>query len=194
MALVDMSRTGFIQRLVITGVVGLALLQAPPAAAQQSTVDFTVSGTSTIRGWTCEVSGTSQVTQGSSAPAPGFATGVQTATLTVPVSAFECPNEEMTGHLLEALKPDEFSEITFELEGYEASGQQTEATGALTIMGVTQPVSFPVALTPSGAGVEIEGDVRLDMTTYGVEPPVVMLGLMSVRPQIRIEFKGLITP
>jgi len=32
------------------------------------------------------------------------------------------------------------------------------------------------------------------MTAYGVEPPVVMLGLMRVRPQIRIRFSGIITP
>ena len=41
---------------------------------------------------------------------------------------------------------------------------------------------------------KIEGDVRLDMTTYGVEPPTVMLGMMRVRPQIRIEFSGVVTP
>ena len=32
------------------------------------------------------------------------------------------------------------------------------------------------------------------MTAYGVEPPVVMLGLMRVRPRIRIQFSGIIAP
>ncbi|MCH7856721.1 MAG: hypothetical protein IIB37_08210, partial [Gemmatimonadetes bacterium] len=54
--------------------------------------------------------------------------------------------------------------------------------------------SFPLSLTPSGSGVRIAGEVALDMTDYGVEPPVVMLGLMRVRPQIRIQFSGMITP
>ncbi|MCH7750488.1 MAG: YceI family protein [Acidobacteria bacterium] len=185
--------TGFVPR-VIAACAGVALLQGLPAAAQPSTVDFTVSGTSTIRGWTCSVSGTVQVTLGSAEPAPGFAAGIQTATLTVPVNDFECPSEEMTEHLLEAMKADQFAEITFQLELYDVSGRQAEATGALTITGVTQPVNFPVSLTPTGEGVEIEGDLRLDMTTFGVEPPVVMLGLLRVRPQIRIEFAGLVTP
>ena len=101
---------------------------------------------------------------------------------------------QTTQHLLEAMKADEFGEITFRLEPYEVSGQQAQATGALTIVGVTEPVSFPISLTPSGQGVEIEGDLRLEMTTFGVEPPVVMLGLLRVRPQIRIEFAGLVTP
>ena len=138
--------------------------------------------------------GTAELTPGSSTPAPGFADGVQSATLVVPVADFECPDETMTEHLLEAMKPAEFAEITFRLESYEASPRGVEASGALTIHDVTRAVSFPISLTPSGPGVEIAGDVRLDMTAYGVEPPVVMLGLLRVRPQIRIEFAGLVAP
>ena len=172
---------------------GLALLAGSPAAAQ-STVEFTVSGTSTIRGWTCTVSGSAEVAPGSSPPVSGFAEGVQTAALTVPVAEFECPDETMTEHLLEAMKPAEFPEITFRLEGYEASGGGALASGDLTIHAVTSPVSFPISLSPSGAGVEIAGEVSLDMTAYGVEPPVVMLGLLRVRPQVRIQFEGLVVP
>ena len=187
-------RTSLLRRLVTAVCAGLALLAASPAVAQPSAVEFTVSGTSTIRGWTCTVAGTAAVTPGSSAPVPGFADGVQSAALTVPVANFECPDEMMTEHLFEAMKPDEFAEITFQLESYEASGEGAQASGALTIQNVTQPVSFPISLTPSGTGVAIAGEVGLDMTTYGVEPPVVMLGLMRVRPQIRIEFNGLVIP
>ena len=181
-------------RFVVAVLAGLALLQGAPAAAQQSRIDFSVSGRSTIRGWTCSVSGTAEVTPGGSEPAPGFSAGVRAATLTVPVNDFECPDDEMKDHLLEAMRADEFAEITFRLESYEVSGQQAQATGTLTILDATKPVTFPISLSPSGAGVEIEGELRLDMTTYGVEPPVVMLGLLRVRPQITIEFTGLLAP
>ncbi|MDO8681380.1 MAG: hypothetical protein Q7R30_22915 [Acidobacteriota bacterium] len=71
---------------------------------------------------------------GSAQPAaPGFANGVQAATVTVPVKAFKCPNDEMTQHLLEAMKADKFSEIVYRLERYEVKGGQTQATGTLTI-------------------------------------------------------------
>ncbi len=173
---------------------GAALLAPARVAAQASAVDFTVSGTSTIRGWTCAVTGTAEVTPGSSTPAPGFADGVESAVLTVPVADFECPDEEMTEHLQDAMRPDEFAEITFRLDSYEASSQGAEASGALTIQGVTRPVSFPISLTPAASGVEIAGELRLDMTQYGVEPPVVLLGLLRVRPQIRIQFEGLVSP
>ena len=194
MGALDMSSRWRFARLVTTVLAGLALLQAAPAAAQSSGVEFAVSGTSTIRGWTCSVSGSAEVTPGASAPVPGFDTGIQTATLTVPVNGFDCPEEEMREHLLEALQADEFDEITFRLESYAVSGPQAQATGSLTILDATAPVTFPISLSASGTGVEIEGELRLDMTTYGVEPPVVMLGLLRVRPQIRIEFSGLITP
>ncbi len=187
-------RTGFSLRFVTAVCLGFALLVGSPAAAQPSTVEFTVSGTSTIRGWTCTVSGTAEVAPGSSSPAPGFAEGVRSASLTVPVADFDCPDETMIEHLLDAMKPAEFPEITFELEGYEASGGGARASGALTIQAVTSPVSFPISLSPSGGGVEIAGEVSLDMTAYGVEPPVVMLGLLRVRPQIRIQFEGLVVP
>lgn len=188
------SRTRLMLRFATAVAACFALLAGSPAAAQQSAVDFTVSGTSTVRGWTCSVSGTAAVTPGSSAPAPGFDSGVQAATLTVPVADFECPDETMTEHLMDAMKPTEFAEITFRLDGYEASGAGAEASGALTILGVTRPVSFPLSLTPSGAGVAIAGEVGLDMTEYGVEPPVVLLGLLRVRPEIRIQFEGTVVP
>lgn len=188
------SRKRFPARFVTAVAMGLALLAGSPAAAQESNVDFTVSGTSTVRGWTCSVSGTAAVAPGSSTPAPGFADGVQSAMLTVPVADFECPDETMTEHLMDAMKPAEFAEITFQLDGYEASGGGADARGALTILGVTRPVSFPISLTPSSTGITIAGEVGLDMTEYGVEPPVVLLGLLRVGPEIRIQFEGLVIP
>ena len=58
-------------------------------------------------------------------------------------------------------------------------------------------VRIPTTLRPMAGGastVQVEGSTRLDMTKFGVEPPVVMLGLLTVGPQIRIEFKGVVAP
>jgi polyisoprenoid-binding protein YceI len=187
------SRRGIAPGLAVGACVGLVVLLSSPAAAQQSSVDFSVSGTSTIRSWTCTVKGSVQVTPGTGSPAvPGFANGVQSATLTVPVKAFTCPNEEMTQHLLETMHPDKFPEITYRLEKYEVKGGQAQATGTVTINGVSAPLAMPVVLKASGQALQIEGNTRLDMTKFGVEPPVVMLGLLKVGPQIRIEFKGVV--
>jgi polyisoprenoid-binding protein YceI len=90
------------------------------------------------------------------------------------------------------MKADKFSEIVFRLDKYDVKGGQTQATGTLTITGVTQPISLPIALNTANKNLQIEGNTRLDMTKFGVDPPVVMAGLLKVGPQIRIEFKGTI--
>ena len=181
-------------RVVATAFVGLAPLHGTPLAAQQGTIDFTVSGNSTVRGWTCTVKGAAQVATGSGAAARGFDRGVQTATITVPLEAFVCPEAEMRQHLLEAMRATEFPQITFRLDTYQPGGQGAVANGSLTILDRTQPVSVPLTLTPGAGSVQIQGELPLDMTTYGVEPPVVMLGMLRVRPQIRIAFTGTVTP
>jgi polyisoprenoid-binding protein YceI len=175
-------------------VAGLILAGLPAAAAAQSTVDFTISGTSTVRNWTCNAQGTVAVTPAAAGTAvPGFATGVQTATVTVPLKNFRCPNEEMTQHLNEAMQSDTFPEIVYRLDKYAMAGGQAQATGTMTIKGNSQPVSFPVTLTPSDKGVQVDGNTRLDFATFGLEPPTVFLGMLKVGPQVRIAFKGLVT-
>jgi len=171
--------------------IGLAILPRP-AIAQQPNVDFSVSGTSTIRGWTCTVKGVMAATPGSGKAAPGFPNGVQTATVTVQVKNFQCPEDEMRQHLMDAMKPDKFPEIVYKLEKYDVAGAQAQATGSITVGGVTAPIAFPIALKAVPEGVQIEGETPLDMTKFGIEPPVVMLGMLKVRPQIRIAFKGVI--
>lgn len=187
------TRWGVIPGQAMVCCAALVVLQAHSAIAQQPNVDFSVSGTSTIRSWTCTVKGVLAVTAGTGAqPAPGFPNGVQTATLTVQVKAFTCPNEEMTQHLFDAMKPNTFPEIVYRLEKYEVTGARAQAKGTITIGGVTAPTDFPIALKTSPESVQIEGNTRIDMTKFGIDPPVVMLGLLKVGPQIRIEFKGVV--
>lgn len=188
------ARPATLPRVLAAGAVGLVFFfGGGQAGAQQASVEFTVSGNSTIRSWTCQVPAATQASFGSSTALPGLDRGVESATLTVQLQDFVCPEEEMREHLLEAMRAAEFPEITFRLDGYEASEGGVVATGSLTILDSTQSVSFPVSLTPEGSGVRLEGELPLDMTTYGVEPPVVFLGLLRVRPRIRIQFSGVVT-
>ena len=179
------------QRAIVFGMAAVVLQVA--AASAQSTVEFTVSGSSTVRNWTCSAQGVIAVTPGTAAtPVPGFATGVQAATVTVPLKAFKCPNDEMTQHLNEAMKSAEFPEVVYRLEKYDVAGRQAQATGTMTITGVSKPVIVPVMLTASDKGVQVEGNTRLEFATFNLEPPAVFLGMLKVGPQIRISFKGTI--
>jgi hypothetical protein len=185
---------GSAPRFVITAAVLLVGSLASPGA-QQPNLDFTISGTSTIRGWTCTAKGTMSVTPGSGGPSvPGFAKGVQSASVVVPVKAFTCPEAEMTEHLMQAMKPEQFPEIVYKVEKYEVTGERAQVSGTMTIQAKSQPLTVPVTLKSAGAGVSLKGETRLDMTSYGVQPPVVMLGMLKVGPQIRIEFTGTVAP
>jgi hypothetical protein len=94
-----------------------ALLAMAAPAAAQSTVDFSISGSSTVRNWTCNAQGTVAVTPATGGTAaPGFAGGIQGAVVTVPLKAFRCPNDEMTQHLNEAMHSDKFPEIVYRIE------------------------------------------------------------------------------
>lgn len=172
---------------------GLVLGQAGTALAQ-SAVDFTVSGTSTVRSWTCEAKGTLVTTAGSAStqPIPGLDGGVPSATVTVPLKAFKCPNDEMTQHLNEAMHSDKFPEIVYRLEKYDVAGGQATASGTMTVTGVSAPVSVPVRLTATDKGVQVEGNTRLEFATFKLDPPTVFLGMLKVGPQIRVGFKGLV--
>ena len=112
--------------------------------------------------------------------------------MTAPVKDFRCPNDEMQQHLMETMKPEQFPEIVFKLEKYTMAGTIAQTTGTLTIQSTTQPVTLPLTLKASDQGVQIDGNTRLDMTKFGITPPVVMLGLLKVGPEIRIEIKGLL--
>ena len=169
------------------------LLGAAPLEARQSTLDFTVSGSSTVRNWTCTAQGRLTVVAATGgAAAPGFPGGVQRATVTVPIAAFKCPNDEMTQHLSEAMHADKFPEIVYQMDKYTVTGSQAETAGTLTITGVSKPVTVPLTLTPSDAGVAVEGATRLEFASFNLEPPAVFLGMLKVGPQIRLTFKGVL--
>jgi hypothetical protein len=177
----------------VVAVAAGTLLTAAVAAAQTGSVDFTVSGSSTVRNWTCSAQGQLAVTPATAGtPLPGFATGVQSAKVTVPVKAFRCPNDEMTQHLNEAMKADKFPEIVFTLDKYTVAGAQAQASGTMTITGSSQPVTVPVTVQATDKGVQVEGNTRLEFATFGLEPPTVFLGMLKVGPQLRIAFKGVV--
>lgn len=179
------------RRLLVATALSVGL--CAPAHAQTSPIDFTISGSSTVRNWTCSAQGTVAVTPATSGAAvPGFPTGVQGAVVTVPLKAFRCPNDEMTQHLNEAMQSDKFPEIVYRLEKYDLAGGQPQATGTMTITGVSAPVTFPLTLTAAGPGVQVEGNTRVDFAAFKLEPPTVFLGMLKVGPQVRITFKGAI--
>jgi hypothetical protein len=171
------------------------LIQAQPAAPDVAP-RFTITGTSTIRGWSCPAEGTIEVTPGqSSQPVPGFPGGVAAVVMTVPVGAIACEDEEMVAHLRDAFQHEAESAIVYRLERYELTGEKTAtATGTMTIDGVTKPIDLEVTFASSPQGLRTEGTTIIDMTQFNVTPPEVWLGLLKVGKDVQVTFEAILAP
>ena len=64
-----------------------------------------------------------------------------------------------------------------------------EATGPMTILGTTNPITFDIQLVQSADGMRGVGEAELDMTDYGVTPPSVWLGMLNVGEIVTIKFE-----
>ncbi|MBI3402183.1 MAG: YceI family protein [Acidobacteria bacterium] len=185
---------GRISVLVVAMVCAVLSAQAPSAG--QSTATVTISGTSTVRNWSCPAEAAVKVTAGKpGAAAPGFPDGVQSVAFTVPIKAIECDNDTMNEHLRTALKEKAYPQIAYRMSKYAMAGSgAATVTGQLTIAGVTRPVTFDVKLTPSANGLRSQGETNIDMTQYGVTPPKVLLGQLIVGRMVRVKFDAMLQP
>ena len=177
-------------------VLGAALLFPPSLSAQQPTASFEISGTSTVRGWTCPAHGTIEVTPGStSEPVPGFPNGVGSVAITVQVRDIQCPEEQMIEHMREAMEEPEHPEIVYQLEQYRFTSDDTAVTsGSMTIHGVTKPISFEVELERSPGGVRGVGRASLTLTDFGIAPPSLWGGLLNVGNVVEVKFDAALPP
>jgi hypothetical protein len=184
------------RRVSVWGTAVCAVLVAQAPLAGQSSATVTISGTSTVRNWSCPAEAPVKVTPGKSGDAvPGFPSGVQALSFAVPVKDIECDNDLMNGHLRTALKEKTYKQIAYQMKQYTiVSGGLAKVSGQLTIAGVTRPVTFDVKLTPSGGGVRSVGETTIDMTQFAIAPPVVMLGQMKVGKIVRVKFDALLQP
>ena len=188
----------------------LAALVPVVARAQAPTGALAISGSSTMRDWTCREDAMAATATapgrpgapgatplpsarpGSRAAQPAHAPGV---TLTFPVGAIDCSDPGMNEQLQQALKASRYPTITFGLPAAEvaralaAGAQPVQVTGELTIAGETRPVQTRVTVTPTpGHDLQVRGEQSLRMTNFGVKPPVLMLGLLKVRDLVHVAF------
>ena len=120
---------------------------------------------------------------------------MQTVTITVPVKAIACAEEDMVEHLRETLDEPAHPEIICQLERYTMTGNNmATTTGTITIAGVTRPIEFDVRLVSSPDGVRSEGETLIDMTDFSITPPQLSLGMLKVGKVVRVQFDALLRP
>ena len=65
--------------------------------------------------------------------------------------------------------------------------QRVTAVGTLTINGIAQHVEIPATLQASENSVQLQAEWILDITKFGIEPPVFMSVTVSSQQEIRLE-------
>lgn len=170
--------------VLVAALLNTTLLGQGPAA------QFTISGTSTVRGWTCPAEGAMDVILATAAePLPGFPNGLQAVRITVPVKAIMCPEEQMIEHLRESMEEPQHPEIVYELESYRfTSDDSAVASGTLAIHGTTRPVTFEIQLVETSDGVRGVGQTSITLSDFGITPPSLWRGMLNVGDVVEVKF------
>lgn len=161
---------------------------------------MTVSGTSTLHDWASEVKTVKgfvefdenivkkgQIQVGET---------ISAVNIIVPVkSIISARGATMDNKTYKALKSEEHPEIKFELKESKVisssdSDFKVDASGKLTVAGVTKDVSFPAAGKFLGDDkLSFSGAYKLNMVEYDMEPPSAMFGQIETGEEVEIKFE-----
>lgn len=144
-------------------------------------------GTNTAVGRTPDVTGTMTVS----------GTEVTAVDIEVDLTTLQSDSGTRDGALrTRGLESDQFPTATFSLteplalpDGADGGGRvSAEATGELTIHGVTQPVTLTVEAELSGTTAAVVGQAPVSLADYGIDPPT-GFSVLSIDDQGTFEFQ-----
>jgi polyisoprenoid-binding protein YceI len=107
--------------------------------------------------------------------------GTVHGTLTLAAASFDTGNAKRDAHLRSAdlFDSDQYPDLTFVVAGAQLEGPEATVTGALTVRGVTRPLSFGAAVSIRGDGeIVLDAEVRVNRADFGMTWNV--LGLASM--------------
>ena len=117
--------------------------------------------------------------------------------LEIDVEGIECGRSRMNRDLRNALKADDYPNITFVFNDIVSVSNGTsdpnsvrlEVSGSLTVAGVTREVNVHLTgYTFDDNRVRATGSKEIRMTDFGVEPPTAMLGLVKADNELTVHF------
>jgi polyisoprenoid-binding protein YceI len=114
--------------------------------------------------------------------------GAVRGTLTVATASIDTKNAKRDTHLRSAdlFDSDQYPDITFVVENVRLAGQDAVVTGALTVRGVTRPLTFDAAVSIRGDGeIGLDAAVRINRADFGLTWNV--LGTASMLSTITIQ-------
>jgi polyisoprenoid-binding protein YceI len=115
----------------------------------------------------------------------------------IDVEGIECGRSRMNRDLQNALKADDYPNITFVFDEIVSISDETgnsdtvelEVTGTLTVAGVTRVVNVHLTgYTLDNGRVRAAGNKKIRMTDFNVQPPTAMLGLVKAEDELTVHF------
>ncbi len=177
--------------------VGMGLTAQSPFVVK--TVKMTVDGTSTMHKW--EMAVNKVTAEGKLTMNGSVLEDIQSLNVTAGAKSLKSTHGKiMDEKTYEALKADEFPNITFQLTQIESitpatGGYTVKAKGNLTIAGVKKPVSMQVSATVASNGyVTFKGSRKVLMTDHNMTPPKAVMGTIKVGPEVTVNFEVTLAP
>ncbi len=158
-----------------------------------------IDGTSTVHDWTVEsqlLSGFMEFDAGF-AKDPAAAAKSAKAEVTIMVRSLKSGKSGMDKVMQEAMKMPQHPKIEYKLlqltpksGGAEGTSAQFDATGALTVAGVTRTNTMPVTIEKVGeTKAKVSGATNLKMTDFGIKPPSPAFLPIKTGDDVKIAFQ-----
>jgi hypothetical protein len=110
------------------------------------------------------------------------------------VADLKSGNGTLDEHMHKALKANEHPTITLKITSTPeqqdkwSDGQSLKAIGELTVSGSKQPIELEAALSKDGEKFRIQGKKKLLMSSFGIQPPTLMLGALKTKDEIEVTY------
>jgi polyisoprenoid-binding protein YceI len=168
--------------------------------------ELSFEGTSTLHGFTCkttklqatvQVDGAYSETRLSQLHRP-----LKTVEVVIPVKSLTCGNKGLEENMRKTLKADAYPDIRYELTTYEIpstsvtdNGLTLKAVGKVTVAGKQNTIEMLIKAERLADGsAKATATQSLQMTDFGIKPPVFMLGTLRTGNKIVVSFKLLASP
>jgi len=157
----------------------------------ETTSKYVIEGTSTLHDWEM----ISEKCKGSiTYTLDGTDLNIGSIKVIVGVETLKSGKKTMDNKCYEALKSDDFPNITYEFKSASSmkstgNGNFTAVfNGNLTIAGNTKNIPIDVTIEATTGSIKIKGRKPIKMTDFGVEPPTALLGTIKTGNDITIDF------
>jgi len=179
--------------LIVASFQLMALLAGAQSRYAGSTVDLTVSGTSTLHDWTmksvkADCSGNFTITS------DGQITAIDNLVFNTPANGLKSEHSSMDNNAYKALKTEKNPLISFTVSSVtvapaQSGGAMVTCKGKLTIAGSSHDEDIVALCKLNGDNtITVSGTEKISMKDYRIDPPTFMLGTIKTGNDVVLYF------